>query len=85
MFSLCLKELVPKVLSLPALIDKLTYKPAAVLNIKKEKIRPGARADLAIIDPKKKWTVGRDTLESQSLNTPWLGQTLCGRAIRTVL
>jgi dihydroorotase len=84
MFSLCLKGLVPRVLSLPQLVDKLTYRPAAILNINKEKVRPGARADLAIIDLKKKWTVDRASLQSKCLNTPWLGQTLTGRPIRTI-
>lgn len=83
--SLCLQELVvPKVLSLTQLIDKLSYRPAAILNLKKGMIKPGARADLTIFDPRKTWTVSRDTLESKSLNTPFLGQTLTGRSFRTI-
>jgi dihydroorotase len=84
--SLCLQELVAKkVLTLAQLVDKLTYQPARVLNIKKDKIIPGATADLALIDPRKKWTVSRDTTASKCLNTPYLGKTLTGRAVRTFL
>lgn len=46
-------------------------------------IAPGQAAELVLFDPQKTWKVERQTLKSQSTNTPWLGQQLTGRVIQT--
>lgn len=48
-------------------------------------ISPGADADLVLVDLSEEWTVGRETLQSQSWNSPYLGQKLTGRVAGTMV
>jgi dihydroorotase len=43
----------------------------------------GAVADIAIIDPERPLVLTSDSLLSKSKNSPFLGQTLAGRAVLT--
>src|SRR5215210_1655132 len=45
----------------------------------------GAPADLTLIDLSEEWTVGRGTLVSRSSNSPYLGRTLKGRVVGTIV
>jgi len=45
----------------------------------------GAVADLCVIDPERPLTITADELASKSKNTPFLGQTLAGRAVLTLV
>jgi len=45
----------------------------------------GAPADLTLVDLSEEWTVGRDTLISRSSNSPYLGRTLTGRVVNTIV
>jgi len=45
----------------------------------------GAPADLTLVDLSEEWTVGRDTLASRSSNSPYLGRTLKGRVVGTIV
>jgi len=45
----------------------------------------GAPADLTLVDLSEEWTVGRDTLVSRSSNSPYLGRTLKGRVVGTIV
>jgi dihydroorotase len=45
----------------------------------------GAPADLTLIDLSEEWTVGRGTLLSRSSNSPYLGRTLKGRVVGTIV
>lgn len=45
----------------------------------------GAPADVTVIDPEARWVVGRDTIASKSLNTPWLGKEMRGAVARTMV
>jgi dihydroorotase len=46
-------------------------------------IAPQQPAELTLFDPQQQWTVTPETLHSLSSNTPWLGQPLTGRVLRT--
>lgn len=48
-------------------------------------IREGAPADLALVDLSAEWKVGRETLVSRSYNSPYLGRSLKGRVVGTVV
>ncbi len=61
----------------------LSTQPARCLQQEPPALTAGARAELALFDPLKTWTVGTHTLQSRSHNTPWLGQTLTGRVLQT--
>lgn len=74
----------PKHLEWPAVIEKMTINPAQILGIDKGSLRVGADADITIFDPNERWTVEAGSFRSKSVNTPFIGWELLGRA-RTVL
>jgi dihydroorotase len=45
----------------------------------------GAPADLTLVDLSEEWKVGRGTLASRSSNSPYLGRTLKGRVVGTIV
>ena len=74
----------PGHLTWPELIRKLTTEPAKLLGIPKGTLRPGADADVTIIDPSTPWTIDPAAFHSKSRNTPYGGWEVRGRA-HTVL
>ena len=66
-------------------IRALTTGPAAALGMVCDGIRPGVAADIAVINPDKKWMVTEDSLESKSFNTPFLGQEMAGKTVATLV
>jgi dihydroorotase len=70
----------PGILTWPQAIEKMTINPAKVLGINKGTLRPGADADVTIIDPSRPWTVAVGDFQSKSQNTPFIGWTFHGRA-----
>jgi dihydroorotase len=49
------------------------------------RISAGEPADLALVDLSERWTVGRETLLSQSSNSPYLGRRLTSRVVGTIV
>ncbi len=74
----------PGHLTWPEAIRKLTVEPAKLLGIPKGTLRPGADADVTIIDPSTPWTIDPAAFHSKSRNTPYGGWEVRGRA-HTVL
>jgi dihydroorotase len=66
-------------------LAKLTINPARVLGLTKGTLRPGADADVTIIDPAEQWTVDPERFQSKSSNTPLAGMTLRGRAVHVIV
>ncbi len=66
------------------LVEVLSTAPARVARIEGGTLAVGARADFVLIDPTVRWTVGRDTIRSKSLNTPLLNREVTGRVSMTV-
>lgn len=62
--------------------QKLSQIPASILKLPYPNLDIGSRPDLVLVDPAQPWTVSATTLRSQGHNTPLLGQTLHGRAVR---
>jgi len=61
----------------------LSWKPAKIAGLWPRHggpIQPGAVANLAVLDPARRWVVEAGRLQSASANTPWLGATMTGRA-----
>ena len=83
LLPLTLKLVAEDVLSLPDAIALLTHKPAKLLNINAGHLKPGAIADLCIVDPDMEWQLSTDTMISNGKNTPFLGQTLKGKVTHT--
>jgi len=48
-------------------------------------LRIGAPADLTLVDLSEEWTVERDVLLSRSSNSPYLGRSLTGRVVGTIV
>ncbi len=74
----------PGHLSWPDAIRKLTVAPAELLGIPRGSLRPGAPADVTIIDPATPWTIDPNHFLSKSRNSPFIGWPVRGRA-HTVL
>ena len=79
-----LRLIEPGHLSWPEAIRKLTINAAQLLGIAKGTLRPGADADVTIIDPTTPWTIDPTQFKSKSQNTPFGGWEVRGRA-HTVL
>jgi dihydroorotase len=72
-------------LPLAATLARISSEPARVLGVEAGRIAPGARADLAIFDPRAPFRVSPPTLRSQGKNTPFSGYELAGRVRYTLL
>jgi len=70
----------PGHLSWPRVIKLLTVNPAALLGIPKGTLKPGADADVTLIDPEARWTIDPKQFHSRSRNTPYGGWEVRGRA-----
>ncbi len=73
------------VLTLPALVERMSCRPSAILGLDRGTLRPGAIADVTVIDPEKGWTVTPAALASKSKNSPWLGAEMQGAAACTIV
>jgi len=67
------------------LIDAMSTAPARILGVPRGTLRPGAVADITIIDPDATWEVDVAALRSKSVNSPFHGWTLRGRAAATIV
>ncbi|MDO8525078.1 MAG: amidohydrolase family protein, partial [Candidatus Omnitrophota bacterium] len=80
--SLALMELVePGVLSIKELILKMSVNPARLMGADKGGIKEGAQADIVIIDPAAEYVYKKDSIESKSKNSPFIGWKLKGKAL----
>ena len=70
----------PGHLDWPTALAKMTINPARVLGIDKGTLAVGADADITVIDPDIRWTVDPAKFHSKSINTPFAGWNLRGRA-----
>ena len=81
LLPLCVRSLVePGRLTWPQLIATLTTGPARVLGIPKGTLRPGADADVTLVDPDARWTIDPSRFRSLSRNSPFAGWEVRGRA-----
>jgi dihydroorotase len=66
-------------------IRLVTERPAAILGLDAGHLAPGAVADICIFDPYASVAITPDRLKSQGKNTPYLGQSLAGEVIATLV
>ncbi len=71
-------------LSLPEILQKMSWNPARILNIPAGTLQVGAPADVVLFDPEKRWTVDENALHGKSRNTPFKGMTLKGKVAMTI-
>ena len=69
------------------MIAKLTIEPAKLIRRQQYKghLRPGADADVTLIDPDRAWTIDTAGFRSKSINTPYQGWNVKGRAVGTIV
>ncbi|MDI6776030.1 MAG: dihydroorotase [Syntrophales bacterium] len=83
--ALSLKLVTDGILTLNQLIEKMSANPARILHIPKGTLQVGADADITVIDLEKVWTVDPHGLRSKGKNSPFLGWTVKGKAILTIV
>ena len=66
-------------------IAALTRGPARAFGLPGGSLAVGAVADIAVIDPERPLMLTADAIASKSKNSPFLGQTLAGRAVLTLV
>jgi dihydroorotase len=69
----------------PRLVEAMSTRPAEILGINRGTLRPGAVADITLIDPALSWRVDASSFASKSGNSPFHGWTLQGRAVATIV
>lgn len=73
-------------LSLARVIEALTIAPARLLGLRDlGSLAPGALADLTVIDLNMPWTLSPGEVESLSRNSPFLGRSFRGKAVKTMV
>lgn len=65
------------------LIDALSTRPAQIFGLDAGTLKPGARADITLIDLDEPWIVSKDAIVSRSKNTPFENARFTGRAVQT--
>jgi dihydroorotase len=77
--------IVPGRIGWPRLIEAMSTLPARILGLSRGTLRPGAAADITLIDPDLSWRVDVRQGRSRSVNSPFDGWTLQGRAVTTIV
>ena len=73
--------LATKALSIPDVLKKMVINPRNILHIPVPEIKVGEPANLTIFDPSLKWTFEKRHVKSKSMNSPYLGAELVGKAL----
>ncbi|MFZ5433192.1 MAG: dihydroorotase [Calditrichota bacterium] len=78
--GLAFSHLIPDVIDLSRMLERVVYAPREILSLPIPTIASGVPANLTLIDPVGTWTVDPSKFMSQSRNTPFKGWELTGRA-----
>lgn len=73
------------ILPMGRMVDALTRAPARIIGIDAPTIAEGAVANLTFVDPNRTWTVEPARLRTKSSNSPFLGQTMKGMVLATLV
>ena len=72
-------------LPLTRLLAAMSTRPAELLGLPGGTLRPGAPADVIVIDPDVSWVLDPEDLKSKCKNTPFDEAKLTGRVVRTIV
>jgi dihydroorotase len=72
-------------LDFKTLIRAMSTRPAELLGLPGGSLRPGAPADVIVIDPDVPWILDPADLKSQCKNTPFDESRFSGRVVRTIV
>lgn len=75
----------PGILTFAQAIAKMSCLPAQIIGLPDTvgTLKPGALADIAVLDLETTWTIDRNTVQSKSKNTPFHGKQVQGKAVCT--
>ncbi len=71
-------------LPLPRLVEAISCAPGKWVG-GSGSLSVGSPADIALVDLSEEWTVSRDTMLSKSSNSPYLGKTMAGCIVGTIV
>jgi dihydroorotase len=74
-----------KRLGLPEIIAKFTSAPARLLSLPRGTLALGSVADVTVIDPDREWVFDKSVSASKSMNSPFCGWPLRGKAVATIV
>jgi len=84
-FAICYGRLVlEKVIKLERLIDLFSCGPARIFNLPGGTLTGGSLGDVTLLDLKARYQV-TNTFHSKASNSPFIGETLTGRPVATVV
>ncbi|OOG75861.1 dihydroorotase [Sinorhizobium sp. A49] len=69
--------------SLMRLIDAMSTRPATIFGLDAGTLKPGAKADITIIDLEEPWVLYKEAIVSRSKNTPFENARFTGRVVQT--
>jgi len=70
-----------KVLTMSALVERMSLAPARILGLDRGHLSEGTSADITVFDADAEWIVEKEKLESKSKNSPFLGRKMKGKAL----
>ena len=65
------------------LIDAMSTRPATIFGLDAGTLKPGARADITVIDLEEPWVLYKEAIVSRSKNTPFENARFTGRVVQT--
>ncbi|MEE8585372.1 MAG: dihydroorotase [Acidobacteriota bacterium] len=74
-----------EVVSVSRLVELMSTRPSRILRLDRGTLKPGAVADVTVIDPEKEITIDVSTFRSKSRNCPFDGWKLHGVAMLTLV
>jgi dihydroorotase len=84
LLPLALRLVASRLLTPLAAVERLTLGPARVLGLDAGRLRPGAPAQMTLVDPDAGWTLRADALRSSGRHTPFDGERFDGCVVRTL-
>ena len=75
----------PGIIDLATLIDRMSVSPARIFNLPGGSLSRGAVADVTVFDPAREWTVDPARFVSKGRNSPYVGHTLQGVVMCTIV
>ncbi|MEO8383461.1 MAG: dihydroorotase [Acidobacteriota bacterium] len=85
-FPVCYDRLVrSEVIALPRLVDLFSCGPARVFGLPGGTLKAGGLGDVTLLDLSSRYEITRGSFVSKAANSPFVGLTLEGRAVTTVV
>jgi dihydroorotase len=82
---LCLDLVAKKAMTPMALFARMSTAPAKLLGLPGGTLAPGSVADVTVVDPQASWVCDASQFRSKSRNSPFVGRTMHGRAMLTIV